>query len=51
MRNQNNRPNDVRTTREYMEEYRQWYENWRRDHWNEKFRRLRAEGKTKNTKR
>ena len=46
----NNKSNNDRMSREYMEDYRRWYENWRRDHWNEKFRKLRAEGKTQ-TKR
>lgn len=47
----NDRPKNNRgMSREYMEDYRRWYENWKRDHWNEKFRKLRAEGKTKPNK-
>lgn len=24
-----------------MNDYRRWYENWRREHWNDKFRKIR----------
>lgn len=27
-------------SREWKDDYRRWYENWRREHWNEKFRNL-----------
>ena len=26
-----------------MNDYRRWYENWRRDHWNDKFRKIRKQ--------
>ncbi len=29
-----------RMSREWQEEYRLWYENMKRDHWNRKFREL-----------
>ena len=29
-----------RMSREWQEEYRLWYENMKRDHWNQKFREL-----------
>ena len=29
-----------------MNDYRRWYENWRREHWNDKFREIRKQRHT-----
>lgn len=44
--------NDYRKTpekysREWQEEYRMWYEKWRRDHWNNTFREIRKRRKNR----
>lgn len=40
MNDNDNKRKPERMSREWQEEYRIWYENWKREHWNKKFREL-----------